>query len=59
WETFVQSSPNPKLPTLAEAMDQALAPDEREQLARVLQPAVEQGRGVWRMGQAYLWAVEP
>jgi len=25
----------------------------------VLRPAVEEGRGVWRMGHAYLWAVKP
>jgi hypothetical protein len=59
WETFLHSSFNPKVPTLAEAMDEALTTDERERLTAVLRPAVEQGRGVWRMGKAYLWAGKP
>jgi arsenite methyltransferase len=59
WETMLHSSPNPKVPTLAEAMDEALTPAEREQLVAVLRPAVEEGRGVWRMGKAYLWAAKP
>jgi arsenite methyltransferase len=59
WEAFVASSPNPKVPTLAEAMDEALTAEERSRLVSVLRPAVEQGRGVWRMAQAYLWGVKP
>lgn len=59
WETFVSSSPNPKVPTLAEAMDEALTPEERARLVSALRPAVEEGRGVWRMGHAYLWAGKP
>jgi arsenite methyltransferase len=59
WKTFAHSSPNPKVPTLAEAMDEALTDEERERLVAVLRPAVEEGRGVWRMGKAYLWAVKP
>ena len=59
WETFLHMSGNPKIPTLAEAMDEALTPEERERLVAVLRPAVEAGRGVWRMGHAYLWAVKP
>jgi arsenite methyltransferase len=59
WETFVHSSFNPKVPTLAEAMDEALTPEEQTRLVAVLRPAVEEGRGVWRMGKAYLWAVKP
>jgi arsenite methyltransferase len=59
WQTFLHSSGNPKIPTMAEAMDQALTAEERERLAAALRPAVEEGRGVWRMGKAYLWAVKP
>ena len=33
--------------------------DERERLLAALRPAVEEGRGVWRMAHSYLWAVEP
>jgi arsenite methyltransferase len=56
WETFLHSSWNPKVPTLAEAMDEALTTEEQQRLIEVLRPAVEQGRGTWRMGKAYLWA---
>jgi arsenite methyltransferase len=59
WETFVNSSGNPKIPTLAEAMDRALTAEERAQLVSALRPAVEEGRGVWRMAHAYLWAAKP
>jgi arsenite methyltransferase len=59
WEVALHSSGNPKIPTLAEAMDQALTAAERERLIAELRPAVEQGLGVWRMGTAYLRAVKP
>jgi ubiquinone/menaquinone biosynthesis C-methylase UbiE len=58
WERFVHSSGNPKVPTLAEAMDEALTAEERDRLVAALRPAVEEGRGAWRMGHAYLWAVK-
>lgn len=57
WESFLHSSWNPKVPTLAEAMRQTLTAEEQERLVSALRPAVEDGRGVWRMGHAYLWAV--
>jgi arsenite methyltransferase len=59
WESVLLSSPNPKLPTLAEAMDEVLTREERERLVAALRPAVEEGRGVWRLGSAYLSAVKP
>ena len=59
WESALQSSGNPKIPTLAEAMERALTAEERERLVAELRPAVEEGRGVWRMGSAYLSAVKP
>jgi arsenite methyltransferase len=59
WESALHSSGNPKIPTLAEAMERALTAEERERLVAELRPAVEQGRGVWRMGSAYLSAVKP
>lgn len=59
WEVALHSSGNPKIPTLAEAMERALTPDERDRLVTELRPAVEQGRGVWRMGTAYLSATRP
>lgn len=59
WKSFLHSSPNPKVPTLAEAMKQALTAEERDRLVAALRPAVEEGRGVWRMGAAYLSATRP
>lgn len=59
WQAFANSSGNPKIPTIAEAMTQALTPDEREQFADHLRPLVEAGRGVWRMAHAFLRGVKP
>jgi arsenite methyltransferase len=41
WETFLQSSPNPLVPTFEETMQQALTAEEREQLTAHLRPLVE------------------
>jgi arsenite methyltransferase len=59
WDAFLNSSGNPKIPTIAEAMDQALTPEERERFAAHLRVLVEEGQGVWRMAHAYLRAVKP
>lgn len=59
WEAFARSSGNPKIPTLEEAMADVLTENERDRLVAEFRPAVEAGRGVWRMGKAYLWAVKP
>jgi len=56
WDAFLNSSGNPKIPTIAEAMDQALTPGERERFAAHLRTLVEEGKGVWRMAHAYLRA---
>lgn len=54
WSGFLNSSGNPNIPTLAEAMEQALTATERQQLSEYLRPLVEQGRGEWRMASAHL-----
>jgi arsenite methyltransferase len=59
WATFVNRAGNPRIPTLAEAMDQALTPEERQRLTAHLRPLVEEGRGTWRMAMAFLHAVKP
>jgi len=59
WDGFVNSSGNPKIPTFAEAMAQALTPEETERFVAYVRPRVEQGLGRWRMGSAYLWATKP
>lgn len=59
WDAFLKSAGNPRIPTIGEAMDQALTAEERELFSEHLRPLVEEGKGVWRMAQAYLRAVKP
>ncbi|MGH3001589.1 MAG: class I SAM-dependent methyltransferase [Gaiellaceae bacterium] len=59
WDGFLASSGNPNIPTVGEAMAQALTPAEREQLTAHLRPLVEAGAGVWRMASAFLTAARP
>jgi SAM-dependent methyltransferase len=56
WDVFVNSSPNPLLPTFAEAMDTALTPDEVARLTEKLRPQVEAGRGTTRLARCWLVA---
>jgi arsenite methyltransferase len=57
WTVMLNIAGNPRLPTLAEAMSQALTPDEVECLSAHLRPLVEQGRGRRRIAACYLSAV--
>jgi arsenite methyltransferase len=59
WPAFLNSSGNPRIPTIAEAMDRSLTPEERARFMDHLRPLVEEGRGVWRMAHANLSAVKP
>ncbi|MDQ3858555.1 MAG: class I SAM-dependent methyltransferase [Actinomycetota bacterium] len=56
WEAFLDTSGNPKIPTFAEAMAEALTREERERLSEHLRPLVEGGRGRLRTASAYLQA---
>lgn len=56
WDTFLNSSGNPRIPTFGEAMGQALTPAEAERLTVELRPQVEQGLGEQRSAVAYLTA---
>ncbi len=58
WEAFAHSSPNPRAPTLAEAIAETLAPDEAERFVEHLRPLVERGEGFFTVAVAYLWAVK-
>jgi hypothetical protein len=58
WETFVRIVPNPKVPSLGEAMEEALGPEERERLTAHLRPLVEEGRGRIRQAVAYVSATK-
>ena len=54
WDGFLDTAWNPNVPTLREAMEQTLSPEEREQLTLQLRPLVERGAGEWRMASAHL-----
>ena len=58
WETMLRTAGNPKIPTLEEAMGQALTSDEKERFVAYLRPLVEKKQGVNRSAVAYLWAVK-
>ena len=58
WEKFIKFAGNPRIPTLEEAMDQVLTPDEIEEFTTYLRPLVESRRGATRSSRAYLWAVK-
>ena len=58
WDVFVNSSPNPLLPTFAEAMAQTLTREEEARLTAKLRPQVEGGRGRTRSATCWLLALK-
>jgi arsenite methyltransferase len=54
WDGFLDMAWNPNVPTLREAMEQALTSKERDRLTQALRPRVEAGQGEWRMATAHL-----
>lgn len=58
WERFVAISGNPKVPSLAEVMDQALTPAEISEFTAHLRPLAETGTGEERRALAYLTATK-
>ena len=58
WSAFLHTAGNPKIPTLAEAMEQALTPAEAERFSAYLRPLVEAAKGVRRSARAYFWATK-
>ena len=59
WEAFSSMAGNPKIPTLAEAMKEALSAAERERLTRRLRPLVDRGDGVGHSATPYLTGTKP
>lgn len=59
WDKLVNIASNPLLPTLGEAMRQALTTDEIERLTAQLRPRIEQGGNIRRTATAYLSASRP
>ena len=58
WSELLHAKWNPKIPTLAEAMQQALTSEEAETFINHLRPLVESKQGIQRSSIAYLWAVK-
>jgi arsenite methyltransferase len=58
WDAFVRAAPNPCAPTLAEAMQAALTPDEAQRFTMYLRSLVETEQGTKRYTWAYLRAIK-
>jgi len=58
WETFANSSGNPLVPTLREAIDDVLTEREAAEFEAHLRPLVEQGHGRRHVAAAFLWATK-
>lgn len=56
WEAVLHFAPNPLAPTLQEAMDERLTPEEQQRLVAHLRPQVERGEGSSRFASAYVRA---
>jgi len=59
WDTFRRTAGNPRIPTIEEALAQALSPDEADAFASYLAPLVDAGRGVERSARVFLQAHRP
>jgi len=58
WELFTHISGNPLVPTVGEALDKVLSPEEAAEFTEHLRPLVESGTGQLRRAVAYLTAVK-
>lgn len=58
WSAMMRTAWNPKIPTIEEAMQQALTPAETGRFVSHLRPLVETKQGTRRSAVAYLWAVK-
>ena len=58
WERLLRTAGNPKIPTLEEALEQALTPAEKETFVSHLRPLVESRQGRSQSAVAYLWAIK-
>lgn len=58
WEAFLNISGNPHAPTLAEVLDDALTPEERDRFVAYLRPLFEGRKATARSSVAYLRAVK-
>ncbi len=58
WEIFCRTAGNPKIPTVEEAMNQVLTPEEEKEFTAHVRPLVEAKKGVTTSAVAYVWAVK-
>jgi len=58
WDVFLKRAGNPKIPSLAEAMDDVLSDSEKERFIAHVRPQVESGKGQIRSALAYLCATK-
>jgi arsenite methyltransferase len=58
WETLLKTSGNPKIPTLEEAMNEALTAEEIERFTAHLRPLVERNEGKGMSAHAFLRATK-
>jgi hypothetical protein len=58
WEWYLRISGNPLVPTIGEALDRVLSPQEAAMFTGHLRPLVESGTGRQRTALAYLTAVK-
>jgi ubiquinone/menaquinone biosynthesis C-methylase UbiE len=58
WATFLHSAANPLVPSLAEALAEALSPADAARFTAHLRPLVEAGAGIRRSAFAFLSAVK-
>jgi len=58
WEELLDTAGNPKIPTLREAIAEALTPEEAERFESHLRPLVEGARRLGTSAVAYLWAAK-
>lgn len=59
WEGFYRSSPNPLAPTIEEAVNEVLTPNDVERYVQHFRPLVERGVGTARRALAFLSARKP
>ena len=59
WDVCLKSSPNPRVPTLGDALDRLFTLPERCALEDELRPNVEAGDGLTREADLFLRAVKP
>jgi ubiquinone/menaquinone biosynthesis C-methylase UbiE len=59
WEQWLAQSGNPKIPSVGEALDQALTSAERDDFTAWMRPQVVSGRGIFRIGRAFVTATRP